>query len=278
MRLAFGAGLLGSLDEAAKREWLVTDGLGGYAMGTVAGLRTRRYHGLLAVAAGGPGARMLGLVALDPVLVLGDRRVRLSTDEWADGTIDPRGHELLSSFELDRGVPRWRWQVGDVVVERELAMAHGRAVVGVVHRLLRSDRPVALELTALCTWRSVHGERFADGVPAVEPTTDGFVFERVYRVSGPSFTPGGDWYRGCVGARRAHAGSPTGRTSGPPGASAGGSSRESSSRSAAAAPFDGPLPPRGASPRRARGPRASRRTPGSWTTSHGSWSSRPTSS
>ena len=68
--------------ESARREWLVTDGLGGYAMGTVAGLRTRRYHGLLVVAVGGPSARMLGLAALDPVLVVGDARYRLATDEW----------------------------------------------------------------------------------------------------------------------------------------------------------------------------------------------------
>ena len=68
---------------------------------------------------------MLGLAALDPVLVVGDARVRLATDEWAGGAVDPRGHELLASFDLDDGVPRWRWQVGDVVLERELAMAHG---------------------------------------------------------------------------------------------------------------------------------------------------------
>ena len=196
MTIAFGSAVLGNLDEAARREWLVADGVGGYAMGTVAGLRTRRYHGLLVVAAGSPANRMLGLVALDPVLVLGDARIRLATDEWDDWSIDPRGHELLSSFVLDRGVPRWRWQVGDVVVERELAMAHGRPAVGVVHRLIRSDRPATLELTALCTWRSVHGERFAGSAPAVEQTADGFVFEGAYRVGGPGWTPGGAWYRG----------------------------------------------------------------------------------
>jgi predicted glycogen debranching enzyme len=192
----FGPAVLGNLDEAAAREWLVADGLGGYAMGTVAGLRTRRYHGLLAVAVDGPGSRMMGLVALDPVLLLGDARVRLATDEWGEGSLDPRGHELLSSFELDDGVPRWRWQVGDVVVERELAMTHGRAAVGVVHRLIRTDRPAKLELTPLCTWRNVHGERFAGADPAVEQVAGGFVFEGAYRVAGPGWEPGGAWYRG----------------------------------------------------------------------------------
>ena len=196
MTIRLGPQACGTLDEAAAREWLVADGVGGYAMGTVAGLRTRRYHGLLAVASGGPSARMLGLAALDPVLVSGDARFRLATDEWDGGTVDPRGHELLVSFDLEDGVPRWRWQIGGILFERELAMAHGAPAVGVVHRLLAADRPVRLELTPLCTWRSVHGERFGNGAPRVESSPDGFVFEGAYRVAGAGFEPGGEWYRG----------------------------------------------------------------------------------
>jgi predicted glycogen debranching enzyme len=194
--ISFGPETCGNLDEAAAREWLVADGLGGYAMGTVAGLRTRRYHGLLVPAVAGPANRMLGLVALEPVLVLGDLRIELATDEWAGGTISPRGNELLVSFDLEDGLPRWRWQVGDLVLERELACLHGRAAVGIVHRLLRAERPVRLELTPLCTWRNVHGERFANGAPVVDTTADGFVFEGAYRAVGAGYEPGGEWYRG----------------------------------------------------------------------------------
>jgi predicted glycogen debranching enzyme len=196
MTIRLGPEACGALDVAAARVWLVADGVGGYAMGSAAGLRTRRYHGLLVPAVEGPAARMLGLVSLEPVLVAGDARFELATDEWAGGSISPKGNELLVTFELDDGVPRWRWQIGDIVLERELAMAHGRAAVGVVHRLIRTDRPVWLELTPLCTWRSVHGERFANGVPAVETTADGFVFEGAYRVAGEGWQPGGAWYRG----------------------------------------------------------------------------------
>ena len=97
------AGCCGSLDEATQREWLVTDGLGGYAMGTVAGLRTRRYHGLLVVAVGGP-ARPDARASPRSTRCSSSatRAYRLATDEWADGAVDPRGHELLVSFELDR--------------------------------------------------------------------------------------------------------------------------------------------------------------------------------
>jgi predicted glycogen debranching enzyme len=129
------------------------------------------------------------------VLVIGDARFRLATDEWGNGTVDPRGHELLVSFDLTDGVPRWRWQVGAVVLEREIAAAHGSATVGIVHRLVASDRPVLLELTPLCTWRDVHGERHANGAPAFQTDDHGFAFESAYRVEGDGWAAGGEWYR-----------------------------------------------------------------------------------
>src|SRR6185312_7093017 len=117
-------------------------------------------------------------------------------DEWHGGTIDPAGHELLASFDLTDGVPRWRWQIGPVILERELAMAHGEHVVAVVHRLLAADRPVRLELTPLCTWRNVHAERYAFGTPQIENVADGFVFEDAFRVAGAGWESGGEWYSG----------------------------------------------------------------------------------
>jgi len=194
--MRFGRQLCGDLDEAATREWLVTDGLGGFAMGTIAGLRTRRYHGLLMVATEPPGRRMLGLAALDPVLTIGDARTRLAVHEWSDGTVDPIGNVHLASFDLTDGVPRWRWQVGDVVLERELAAEHGRSGVAIVHRLIRAPGRVRLELSALGTWRDAHGERHAAESPEIEALPDGYVFEGAYRVSGPGFVSSGEWYAG----------------------------------------------------------------------------------
>jgi predicted glycogen debranching enzyme len=171
--ITFGPHECSDLDRSAEREWLVTDGLGGYAMGTVAGLRTRRYHGLLVVAADSGASRQLALAALDPVLVVNGERIRLATHEWASGSIDPRGHELLARFDLLDGVPRWTWSVGAMVVQREIAMDHGHATVAVTHRLVAGSDPVRLELTPLCTWRNAHGERHADGEPSVEHTRQG---------------------------------------------------------------------------------------------------------
>ena len=196
-RLRFGRQDLSYLDAAVQREWLVTDGVGGYAMGTMPGLRTRRYHGLLVVATRPPGGRMVGLAALDPTLVIGERRERLGVHEWAGGVVDPPGHVHLESFRLDAGVPVWRWSLGDVALERSIAMVRGRPAVAIVHRLLRSPVAVRLELSALCTWRDAEAERLAGPEPAVEPAADGFVFERAYRVAGDGFVGAGEWYRGA---------------------------------------------------------------------------------
>ena len=194
--IALGRQVCGDLDRAAAREWLVTDGLGGFAMGTASGLRTRRYHGLLVVATAPPIGRQLGLASLDAVVVIGDRRVPLATHEWVGGAVAPAGHRRLASFALIDGVPLWRWDLGDVIIEREVAMTHGRSAVGIVHRVVRAPSAVRIELEALCTWRDVHGERVAYGSPAVTAVDGGFVFEDAYRVRGPGYAAGGEWYRG----------------------------------------------------------------------------------
>jgi predicted glycogen debranching enzyme len=195
--IAFGTQVCGRLDEGTAREWLVTDGRGGYAMGTVSGLRTRRYHGLLMVAGDRPAVRHLGLVAIDPSVTLPSGRVvRLAVHEWADGTIAPDGHTLLEGFDLTDGLPRWRWRIGDVVLERELAMVHGRPSLAVAHRLIAGG-PITLTLEALVTWRDAHGERTAAGFPPrVVATADGCTVEGAYRLVGPGFTAGGGWWRG----------------------------------------------------------------------------------
>ncbi|PWU43943.1 amylo-alpha-1,6-glucosidase [Micromonospora globispora] len=195
--IRFGPQVCGDPTTGSSREWLVPDGRGGYAMGTVSGLRTRRYHGLLVVAGETPAARRVGLVSLDPAVILpSGERVRLGAHEWSSGEVDPRGFELLEQFALIDGVPRWRWRVGDVVIERELAMAYGRSCVAVVHRLV-SGGPVRLDLAAVCTWRDAHGERRADGpTPRMDPVAGGAVVEGSFRLAGPDWTPEGQWWLG----------------------------------------------------------------------------------
>jgi predicted glycogen debranching enzyme len=166
-------------------------------MGTVSGLRTRRYHGLQVVSSSAPGQRHLGLCALDPMLIVSDRRIPLAVNEWASGAVDPQGQLLLSHFAVEDGVPRWTWDVGDILLERELAMQRGRPVVGIRFRLRRSPVPVRLVLSALCTWRDANANRWGNETPDTQLVAGGFTFEGAYRVEGPGFASDGTWYRGA---------------------------------------------------------------------------------
>src|SRR5262249_29032529 len=175
----------GDLAAGGVREWLLADGLGGYAMGTVCGLRTRRYHGLLVVSGETPSIRHVGLAALDPVVTLpSGSAIRLGTHEWASGAVAPDGYRFLQDFTLVDGLPSWRWRIGDVVVERELAMIHGQPSVAVVHRLLAGSATLTLE--ALCTWRDAHGERHAGGgeLP-MAAASGGVVIAGAFRLARP---------------------------------------------------------------------------------------------
>lgn len=177
----------------------MTDGLGGYASTTVSGLRTRREHGLLVVADAGRAVRHVGLAALDLTLTLpSGARAQLYSHDWVSGANAPAGHRYLETFSLVEGVPRWRWRVGDVVVEREIAARHGHPSVAVVHRVIAAPGPVGLAVSAMCTWRESTRSRDASG-PAlkVEQVSGGVTVEDAYRISGPGWQAGGEWHLGA---------------------------------------------------------------------------------
>ncbi|GIF39766.1 glycogen debranching enzyme N-terminal domain-containing protein [Actinoplanes xinjiangensis] len=207
-QFTFGPHVCGSLaaDGGTGREWLVTDGLGGYASGTVSGLRTRREHALLTV------HDHVALAALDLTVTLpSGAKIPLYTHAWASGSIEPSGHRYLETFTLDRGLPRWRWRIGDVVIERELAMRHGHPSVAVVHRVVSAPGPVGLAVAAMCTWRTAHTSRRADGPGlTVEPVAGGVIIDGAYRLHGPGWQPAGAWHLGVRTGPPSQGGAPFG--------------------------------------------------------------------
>src|SRR5262245_19068053 len=92
---------------ATSREWLCTNGLGGFAAGTVGGAFTRRYHGLLVAALTPPVGRTLLVAKLDETLEYAGARVEIGMNRWADGTIAPGGHRHIESFRLEGTSPVW---------------------------------------------------------------------------------------------------------------------------------------------------------------------------
>ncbi len=101
------------LEMLLAREWLVTNGLGGYAAGTVSGILTRRYHGLLVAALPAPFGRMMLLLHLSEQLRLSDRTIiRLGGEERAGEAFQLYGAQYFSEFRLEYGLPIWRYHVG----------------------------------------------------------------------------------------------------------------------------------------------------------------------
>src|SRR4030081_889033 len=98
--IQFQQPMLGDLDAALRREWLETNGIGGFASSTIIGLDTRRYHGLLTAATKPPVGRVVLLSKLEETLVIDSARFDLSTNQY-QGAIHPNGHLYLNSFRLD---------------------------------------------------------------------------------------------------------------------------------------------------------------------------------
>ena len=102
----FGREICGDLDSASSREWLVTNGIGSYASGTVAGMVTRGYHGLLVGALNPPVGRTLLLTKIDETALYDGHSYPLCTNRWALG-IDPDGYWHIESFHLEGTIPVW---------------------------------------------------------------------------------------------------------------------------------------------------------------------------
>jgi predicted glycogen debranching enzyme len=171
--LRLGRETCGDLPAATRREWLITNGLGGYAMGTLSGIPTRRYHGWLVAALAPPVERTVLVGGLDESIVAGERRMPLSSFEFVDGTIAPEGWRALESFELDGSLPVWHFAHGEILVERRAWMVHGANSTVVRYRLLRGPA-VRIEVTPLVTCRDHHILRTGPGaVTHTSPTAGG---------------------------------------------------------------------------------------------------------
>lgn len=109
----FGRDVCGALPAAERREWLVTNGIARYACGPVAGLLTRRYHGLLIAALDPPLGRTLLLTKLDETVVYRSTAYALLANRWADGTIEPMGFHQLERFHKEGTTPVWIFALAD---------------------------------------------------------------------------------------------------------------------------------------------------------------------
>ncbi|HEV2840773.1 MAG TPA: amylo-alpha-1,6-glucosidase [Chthoniobacterales bacterium] len=149
------------------REWLVTNGLGGYASGTVCGAITRKYHGILIAALPAPLGRIVMWSHVSEFLRFDDKEVvSLGAEERAGGQLDLHGAEYLREFRLEDGLPVWIYHVRDLVIEKRVLLPHLQNTVHVSYQIIGDGEPPRLELRPAFHFR--HHEASVD-LPLAEP-------------------------------------------------------------------------------------------------------------
>lgn len=141
MPIAFDRSICCDLNETISREWLVTNGLGGYAAGTVAGVLTRIQHGLLVATSPEITVPQLLLAKIDEEVFFDRRTYYLGTNEYRDGTLNPAGFVHLETFCLQEGFPVFTYRLGGidgVVLEKRIWMAQGYNTTYIQYRVLRT--------------------------------------------------------------------------------------------------------------------------------------------
>jgi predicted glycogen debranching enzyme len=169
----FGREVTGNLDAVLRREWLVTNGIGGYAMGSLAGARTRRYHSLLTASLKPPTQRVLMIANMDAWIEIDGRRTPLVTHEWAAGVVLPDGYRHLESFRLEGSTPVFVWAFGDVRVVQRIWMQHGKNTTYVTFTYSRGTANVRLVLKPLCSYRDHHKLTKGGYQVDIEPLDEG---------------------------------------------------------------------------------------------------------
>ena len=157
------------LEPMPRREWLVTNGLGGYASGTVAGVVTRRYHGWLVASLPAPLGRIVMLNhLLERVRVRAGDPLWLGDEDEVAGpnAADRTGH--LAEFRVELGLPVWRYAMSGIEIEKRVLMPHGQNTVHLTYRLLSGDGPVRLTLRPSVNFRNY--EAAVDAGPSITYT------------------------------------------------------------------------------------------------------------
>src|SRR5215469_13055914 len=128
MVLTIGQSVSSDFATASQKEWLITNGIGGYASSTVSAANTRRYHGLLVAATHPPVGRLVMLSKLEDALVVDGERFELATNVYGNDVIHPHGYRNLRQFQLDH-FPVYTYANDHFVLEKSAYMPRGQNTV-----------------------------------------------------------------------------------------------------------------------------------------------------
>ena len=142
-----------SLEEGLKKEWIITNGIGGYSSSTIIGANTRKYHGLLVAPLMPPGNRQLILSKLDESIEIEGKTHNLYTNVCKNFISD--GYKNLISFEKEY-IPIFTYQVEDVIIKKFIVMEHGKNTVGVYYFIKNGEKKSKLNIAPIINFRGFH--------------------------------------------------------------------------------------------------------------------------
>lgn len=159
------------IDVASNREWLETNGIGGFSSSTISGMNTRRYHGLLTAAIKPPVGRFVLLSKLEETLLIDGRRYELSANQYP-GVIHPQGFHYQTAFQLDP-FPRFTYEIEGVRLDKSVFMVRGENTTVIQYELRNTDHTdIKLEIRPLIAFRDYHSTTHENGVLNTQIETD----------------------------------------------------------------------------------------------------------
>jgi len=194
---------LASFDEAVQKEWIIANGLGGYASSTVLGINTRKYHGLLVAALCPPGDRRVLLSKLDEEVIIRGNTYPLGASEFQNG-IFPKGYGFMKEFSVSP-FPKHVYFVQSADVQKTVFMPHEMNAVVVLYKISnRNESDIKFRVSPLVNWRHFHSvtnrqkisgepiQKCGDREVSLEFSSPQSVL--VLNVTGGKYSPGGKWF------------------------------------------------------------------------------------
>ena len=219
MSVRFSQDVCTNLALSETKEWLITNGIGGYGAGTIAGLLTRRYHGLLVAALKPPLGRTLMLSKLNETVTYNNLNYDLYCDRWSDDTIFPQGYDNIAKFFLVGTTPVWQYKLIDALLEKRIWMQQGENTTYIRYTYKNGDAPIVLSLEALVNYRHYHGDTHSHGwqmqiepveagikIKANADATNLYLFTQASKGVEGTWKPKHIWYRNFALAQEKYRG------------------------------------------------------------------------
>ena len=142
-----------NLEEGLKKEWLITNGIGGFASSTIIGANTRKYHGLLIAPLTPPARRYLILSKVDESIQIGENKYDLYTNVGENYI--SQGYKYQVTFEKDY-FPTYTYKIEDAQITKTICMEQGKEVVGVYYKIKNSNKSSKLTIAPIVNFRDFH--------------------------------------------------------------------------------------------------------------------------